>query len=410
MKIIIKLAWKNIWRNKLRSSIIITSVTIGLVVGIFVVGFMNGWIEEKLQSVRDVEIPHLQINTNKFLEQNDIENNFSSSQLKKAILLNQNVKGVSGRIIINSMISSAHKVGGIEVYGIDPEKEKIVSKINEYIPDSMGNYFKDNIPNSIVIGKKIAEEYKIKLKSKLILSMIDTSGEQVSGAFRVCGIFQTKNPMFDKSRVLVLAQDLRKLTSLPNGKVHEIGIKLINDDNNSLNDTKNKIKGLLGKDETIRTWKEVSAVMGLYSDYVNIELIIIISIILTGLGFGIVNTILMSVMERKRELSMLMAIGMNKKKVLQLIITESTILTSIGGFLGMLIGYIIIIILNKTGLDVSSSMGSIGQYGFATLIHPSINAFQFSIIAIMVILTGILSAIYPAKAAIKLNPAEGVRQ
>ena len=101
---------------------------------------------------------------------------------------------------------------------------------------------------------------------------------------------------------------------------------------------------------------------------------------------------------------------MNKKKVLELIIIESTILTSIGGFIGMIIGYIIIIILNKTGLDISSSMGSVGEYGFSTLIHPSITLFQFISIAIMVILTGILSAIYPAKSAIKLNPAQGVRQ
>lgn len=410
MKIILKLAWKNIWRNKLRSSLIIISVIIGLVAGVFIVGFMNGFVEEKIKSVIDIEIPHLQINTKKYLEQSDIENNFSFPILEKTILSNNNVKGISPRIIINSMISSSYKIGGIQVYGIIPEKEKTISKLNEYIKDSMGNYFKDNIPYSIIISKKISEKYKLKLKSKLILSMVDTSGRQVSAAFRVCGIYNIGNSIFEESKVFVRAEDLRELTNLPKDNIHEIAIKLKDDKISTLNKTEKEIGVLLNQDKTIRNWKEIDPMMGYYNDFMNIELMIIIAIILFGLGFGIVNTILMSVMERKRELSMLMAIGMNKKKVLELIIIESTILTSIGGFIGMIIGYIIIIILNKTGLDISSSMGSVGEYGFSTLIHPSITLFQFISIAIMVILTGILSAIYPAKSAIKLNPAQGVRK
>jgi len=101
----------------------------------------------------------------------------------------------------------------------------------------MGNYFKDNIPYSIIISKKISEKYKIKLKSKLILSMVDTSGEQVSAAFRVCGIYNIGNSIFEESKVFVREKDLRELTNLPKDKVHEIAIKLKDNKISTLNKT-----------------------------------------------------------------------------------------------------------------------------------------------------------------------------
>ncbi|MBP1629670.1 MAG: transporter permease [Bacteroidetes bacterium] len=407
---ILLLSWKNIWRNKLRSIIIITSVILGLVAGIFVVGFMNGWVKQKIDSVIEIEIPHLQINSKTFIYQNDIENNFDISILEKKILQSKRVKALSPRIIINTMISSAHKVGGVQVYGIDPVKEKMVSDIYKNITKENGNYFNDNKPYSIVIGAKLAKKYQIKLRSKIVLSMVSIDGIQVSSAFRVCGIYDIGNPPFEESRVFVRDKDLREISSLPINRVHETGIRLIDNEISTLEEAKGFIIPLLNKDNKIRTWKEVNAMMGIYSDYMNIELMVIVSIILLGLGFGIVNTVLMSVMERKSELSMLMAIGMSKKKVLQMIILESTILTSFGGFIGMLLGLIIISTLHNTGMDISKSMSSVGEFGFSTMVYPAITVIQFSFIAFMVILTGILSAIYPSKAAMSINPAEGIRQ
>jgi len=105
-----------------------------------------------------------------------------------------------------------------------------------------------------------------------------------------------------------------------------------------------------------------------------------------------------------------MAIGMNRKKVMQLIMTESTILTMLGGFAGMIIGLIAVLITRKTGVDVSATFGSYQQLGISTLVRPLLTGTQFIIIAIMVILTGILSAIFPARTAIKMNPVEGIRE
>jgi ABC-type lipoprotein release transport system permease subunit len=383
---------------------------LGLIAGIFVVSFMNGMINQKIEDTIHIEMPILQINTKKFIDESQIEDLFTESLLESKLRNISEVKGISPRIILTAMVATPHKTGGSQVVAIEPEKEKQVSELYKYISDSLGNYFTDDLQNSIVVGKKFAEKYQVKLHSKIILSFVNLDGEQVSGAFRICGIFHTNNPVYDEMKMFVKANDVRTLTGIAADNVHEIAIQLINNEDKTVAKVQPQIVSMLPKEIMVRNWKEINPIMGLYTGFFQVELMLIVAIILLALGFGIVNTILMSVLERKRELSMLMAIGMNRKKVMRLIMFESSMLTMLGGFFGMLIGFIIAFITRKTGIDVSASFGSYQQLGISTIIHPLITATQFFIIAVMVIFTGILSAIFPARTAVKINPVEGMRE
>jgi ABC-type lipoprotein release transport system permease subunit len=405
---ILQLAWNNIWRNKVRSAIILLAITLGLIAGVFVVSFMNGMINQKIEDSINIEMTLLQINTQKFIDENEIEDVFADSVLEAQIRNIPEVKGVSPRILLTAMVATSHNTGGAQVTAIVPEKEKQVSQLYKYIPDSLGNYFTDNLTNSVVVGRQFADNYKVQLHSKIILSFVSLDGEQVSAAFRICGIFHTNNPVYDEMKMFIKADDARALTGIASDSIHEMGIQLTDNEDRTVEKVQPQIATLLQNGVVVRNWKEITPIMGLYTGFFQVELMIIIAIILFALGFGIVNTVLMSVLERKRELSMLMAIGMNRKKVMQLIMTESIILTMLGGFLGMLAGAVIAIVTNKTGIDVSASFGSYQQLGIATVIHPLITYKQFIIIAIMVIITGILSAIFPARTAVKMNPVEGL--
>ena len=404
-----QLAWKNIWRNKVRSAIILSAIMLGLTAGIFAVAFMNGMVNQKVEDTINIELTHLQINTQTFIDEGEIEDVFTGSGIERQMLHIPEITGVSPRIVLTAMAASPHKTGGAQVIGIIPEKEKQVSQLYQYIPDSLGNYFTENLKNSVVVGQKFAEKYRVRLQSKIVLSFINLDGEQVSAAFRICGIFHTNNPAFDEMKMFIRAEDARDLTGIADGDVHEMAVQLADNEDKTVAKVQLQIKAMLHRDEVVRNWKEISPLMELYTGFVQVELMFIIGIILFALGFGIVNTILMSVMERRRELSMLMAIGMNRKKVMQLIMTESSILTMLGGVLGMLAGFVITWITSKTGIDMSATYGSYQSLGISTQIHPLITGTQFAVIAIMVVITGVLSAVFPARTAIKINPAEGVR-
>ncbi len=406
----IKLAWKNVWRNKLRSLVMLGAIMLGMVGGSFLVGFMNGWVDERINDVISNEMTHLQINTSEFIDQPDIENNFNYTDIEPQIRKVNHVIGVSPRVILNGMVATAHKSMGIQVFGIDPEKEKSVSNIYQYITDSLGNYFDNDVLYPTVVGADLAKELKLKKGSKVVISTVSVDGEQTSAAFRVCGIFNIKNPTFEKSRLFVKSQDLRTITGLSDSVIHELAIRLSDQNNSTVVQAKQEIAPYLKPHEINRSWKEISTMMAVYTEFLKYELMILVGLILFALGFGIVNTSLMSVMERRRELSMLMAIGMNKRKVRTLIMLETVILTSTGGFLGMAVGYLLIVITGHTGIDISASMSSVGELGFPTIIHPYISVGLFIGIAVLVMITGIVSAIYPAKYATALKPAEGIRE
>jgi len=394
-----QLAWKNVWRNKVRSAIILFAITLGLIAGVFAVAFMNGMIIQKVEDTIQIEMTLLQINTQKFIDEGEIDDVFYGSEIETRIRRIPEVTGVSPRVVLTAMVASPHKTGGTQVMAVDPEKEKQVSRLHQYIPDSLGNYFADNLKNSVVVGQKFAEKYRVNLHSKIVLSLVDMEGDQVSAAFRICGIFRTNNPVFDEMQMFIRTADARALTGIADGNMHEMSIQLKDTEDKTVEKVQTQIASMLQKGEVVRNWKEISPLMDLYTGFVQVEIIIIVGVILFALGFGIVNTVLMSVLERRLELSMLIAIGMNRKKVMRLIITESSMLTMLGGFLGILIAMIIVWITYKTGIDVSATFGSFQQLGITTMIHPVITGTQFIIIAIMVVITGVLSAIFPARIA-----------
>jgi ABC-type antimicrobial peptide transport system permease subunit len=160
----------------------------------------------------------------------------------------------------------------------------------------------------------------------------------------------------------------------------------------------------------VQTWDEIMPEAGMYSSAMNYYLFIFMIIILLALGFGIVNTMLMAVLERIKELGMLMAIGMNKRRVFSMIMLETVFLGMTGAIIGMAISYGLIWYTGRTGLDLTSLyQEGFEAIGFSPMIYPTIGWESFIQLIFLVVLTGVLAAIYPARKAMKLNPSEALR-
>ncbi len=150
--------------------------------------------------------------------------------------------------------------------------------------------------------------------------------------------------------------------------------------------------------------------MSIYqSEYMGIMYNVIIAFILFALSFGIINTVLMSVLERTKEFGMVMAIGMKKGKVFLMILYESVFVSITGGVLGMIIGVAFSLYFGKVGIDISGYSDAMESFGIDAVMYPSLNIDFFVGMTILVLLTGILSSIYPARRALKLNPSDALR-
>ncbi len=402
------IAWKNIWRNKVRSLVVILAIVFGLFGGVFSSAVMKGMVEQRIKEAVSRETAHIQIHSPKYIDDNDIQYTIDGEALKLEQKLDSlpQVKAWSSRIKFLAMANSANAGTGVMIFGIDPEKEQQVTEISAMICDSCGIYLNGEKSNQIVVGKALAKKLKVRLRSKIVLTFQDQEGNLTGAAFRICGIYRTNNSVFDEMNVFVRKADIASLLVMSPQEYQELVVSLFDPDQmavvqEELTDT---FPGLL-----VRTWKEIDPMIGMMADFTTVWLYLFMGIIMLALGFGIINTMLMTILERTRELGMLTAIGMNKRRVFLMIMLESVYLSLTGAAIGMALGYLLTLYTSYTGIDLSNFAEGFEKIGYNPIMYPYLDLNYFITLTLMVICIGILASIYPARKALKLNPAEAIR-
>ena len=381
---------------------------------------------------------------------------------------------ITDRMILSGLLSTSGGNTGGFIYGIDPEKEKQVTDIHLFIKDPLGTYFEGNKKNQVLISEATAKKLKLdrykitdktiedlseanfpkdellaletikgeqfrthkdffdksrelagsdlveefefllikyaiefKARARIVISFQNKAGEISGENFKVCGIYKTSNRMFDEMHVFVNINDLAKITGYDLNKPHEIALMM--EDKSLAKDYAAEMREKY-PDLKIESWGEIDPMIIMMAEYMGIFNYFLIAFILAALAFGIVNTMLMAVMERTKELGMLAAIGMNRKKVFSMIMIETIFLTIVGALVGLFINFGIVSYYSQKGIDLTKLMGEAFEaIGFETIMYPEMTTQLYIGITLLVIFAAILSSVYPALKAVKLNPAEAVR-
>lgn len=470
---ILSIGWKNVWRSKTRSLVVIIAVLLGIFGGVMATGIMQGWIEQRIHSSIYNEVSHVQIHNPEFMYNEELQytiNNYS--KVTGTLDTMQNVIAYSPRVKQYAMAKTSWGTSGFILKAIDPDAEKQVSELYTRIIEGE-YFEGDHRRPSIVIGSKAAENLKLlnyqvtkdkidtidqevyppeviqkvsemgskryrkekdfrkvleekltkeeikKYADKLIkyfsfyrigtnieLTIQDKNGIITHPVFKVRGIYKTSNSAFDGMNAFVERDKFNKYIGLTNTEVHEIAI-LSTD-----NETGTQVAKILHKylpEQDVLSWRKLSPEIAMYTDFSNVMGFIYVGIILLALAFGVINTMMMSVLERVKELGMLMAIGMNKKRVFSMIMIESVFLTLTGAVVGMVFSAIIVYILSKTGINFEMWSEGFEALGYSAIVYPYVSWYNYIVITLMVIATGMISSIWPARKALRLNPVEALR-
>jgi ABC-type lipoprotein release transport system permease subunit len=362
---------------------------------------------------------------------------------------------------------------GVIIYGVDPEKEKKVTELYKKIVKAGGKYLDVHSPGDLLISDKTAEILKLKqyivtdsiieelrgekvpetvlakletlkdmrfrspgdfrealrmkfsrkeldrfgvritdkaldyrIRNRVMITLSDREGNPIQGIFRVCGIYKTTNTGFDQVSVFVNAQELADLYGGNDILTHEIAILLKNIDDAGI--VKEELSRIAG-DNSVRTWKELAPDAAMMNDFMVLYYIIFVGIIMLALAFGIINTMMMAILERTKELGMLMALGMNRRRIFLMIMLETIFLTAVGAAAGMFSGWVLTEVLGRTGIHFTGWGEGFEAIGFAAKVYPVVTPEFLIFTTIMVIVTAIISSIWPARKALKLNPVETLR-
>ncbi len=400
---LITIAWRNVWRNWGRSLVVIGSIVIGIWALIFMLGFMNGFTISYVNGSIRNEVSHIQVHHPDFREDYDIEFNITDGVARtKEILKLPEVKAAAPRSIVNGMLSSPRKAGGARIMGIIPELEKEVTRHDSLLAE--GVYFTGDQRNPVILGIDLAEDLRTEVGSKIILTFQNENHDLVAGAFRVTGLLNTTSPIINKSRAYVRMEDLNRILGTDDD-VHEIAVYL-NDPEQVpvvMDELQPRFDGM-----DIESWRSISPDLELFLSMTDSFLWILVGIIMVALVFGIINTMLMAVLERYRELGMLMAVGMNRIRVFLMIVIETLFLSLVGGPIGVLAGFLTMHWLGIQGIDLSAYSEGLREFGYSSILYPYVADKTYLIASSGVIITAILGALYPAYKAIRLNPIEAL--
>tara|TARA_R110002049_G_scaffold147036_1_gene309717 strand:+ start:1069 stop:2271 length:1203 start_codon:yes stop_codon:yes gene_type:complete len=391
-----KLAWRNIWRNKTRTTVFLLAAFFGFAMALFTLNLMKSISQQRLDDAKNLQTGDLQIHKMGFQDDKDITLFIPNAEnVIQKVKENANVDVVAKRISTNAVAASPENSIGCEIKGVEPTTEREISVVQDFLVE--GSYLSTDMRMPILISKKTADKLKLKLKSKIIITLKNTQEEIVGGSFRVAGIFATPSTPFDENTVIVNYTDLQELGSI--SEPQEIAIKI--KDPTKLIETQSGIQETLSAEYEVNNWKELLPELNAFDAFINMVGVLFTIIVILGLGFSLMNIMNMIVQERTHEIGMLRAIGQSKFKVFSMLLNEAGVLMMIGAVSGILFGYVLILIASKVGVPISSGLDMLG---IRPVMYPKLNPeIIIMVIVIAKILTVAIASI-PAYRAMRIKP------
>lgn len=402
---LLKIAWRNIWRSRTRSLVVIGAIVIGVWAEIFLMSFSLGMVKSYINNAIHDEISHIQLHHPEFQKEKEIEYYIEDAgALRQSLESAEHVKAATVRSLSGAMLSSAKGARGVQAKGVDPATESAVTGLDQKIVE--GTYFEAGKRNQILLGKSLAEKMNVKLRSKVVLTFTNLEGDITAGAFRVAGLYKTNNTLVDDAQVFVTRDDFNQVLGRE-GIAHEAAIFL--DDPSYLPAVQQALQAsypaLLAE-----SYEELAPEMALFDSSMRISTSIFTVILMLALIFGIINTMLMAVLERIKELGMLMAVGMKKGKVFSMIMLETVMLGVVATPIGLALAFVTVKYFNTHGIDLSSWSEAMRQFGMGGLVYTVIQPDLFLELTVAVLVTALIGSIYPALKAIRLRPVEAIRR
>ncbi len=401
---LLKLAWRNIWRNSRRSILVLISAIVGLIAILLYESLSMGMIHQMLGNQIGSHVTHIQIHKNGFNDNKIIQNNIADAQEITAALDSENrIKHYSERVLSYGILSSASSASGILLAGVVPDQEAQVTIIKQSLEE--GRYLSGE-KHEIVIGQKLAEKLEVGLGDKVVAMASSLDGDIGSDVFRVVGIYRTFSSDFDRVHGFVALENLQEMLDFGT-RISEVAILLENA--NASQSVASILKETLGDRYEVLPYQELLPLLVMQVDVSRQAMFVFYAIIGIAMIFGIINTMLMSVLERIQEFGVLMAVGMKNRRLFNMVLLEALLLGITGTIIGLILGYLCYLPLATNGMDLRNFSDGLGALGIGAIIYPELTPQSVVNAALIVPIFSVLGAIYPAIRAVRLNPISAIR-
>lgn len=405
---LISLAWRNLWRAPRRTGITLFSIAFGAWLAASFTALGDNSYRNMIQSSARLGFGHATVEPTGSRDAPGFDRWVADAEGRAAtIKADPLVSRVSVRIFGQAMFATARKTVGGVLYGVDPNRED--GDINIYLQNLVeGRTLADAGARETVVGIVLAEKLGLKLGKKLVYTVVDTSGELVSEVVRVRGIFETGVDEVDGSVALLPIDRVRALLGYQESDASMISIYV--DDHRSAPAVVERVKGSLGAScgLTVATWSDTQpelAGMVRLDRGMNQLFQLLIGVLIAA---GVLNTLLMSVLERRKEFGVMLALGTAPSFVFRLVMLESSLMALVGIATSVLALVPWFHWLQTTGIDTREMTGEVGVAG--VLVDPVLRATIYPesmlSIGLFVFLLSVGAGLYPAWRAGRERPVD----
>ena len=314
----------------------------------------------------------------------------------------------SARVIsAEGLVQSSRNSSRASIVGIDPEREPGVSGIAGSLV--AGSYLENETPRGrqlppVLLGATLAERLHVGLGDKVVLRV---PGESGIGAYRVRGLYRTGSSAFDRIHAYVLLGDAMRLLDAP-GRVTEIALFV--DRSQDPFAVQSELRAELDLEAfEVLHWSEREPRLSVMIELMDQMGWVIYLFIFVAMAFGIANAILMSVYERLREFGLLRSLGLGSRRLIEMVLLEAVLLTSVGTLFGLALGWSLVGWMGEVGMDLSRFSEGLREWGVGTTIYPVLQPADAITPLALAFGIGLVAGLWPATKAVRLRPSQALR-
>lgn len=403
--ILFTLAWRNLWRNYRRTLIMLAAIIVGVWAMILFSALLRGMLDEMVAGGLRALPGEAQIHHPAYRDDPSVENSMPVPSGELLAALNAPpIQSWAGRVRVPGMIMSERDNRGAILLGVDPAAEIALGFKTDDILE--GRFLDSPGDKGLVIGRKLAERLETDLGKRVVIMAQGANNEVAERGVRIVGIYRARlqateelfvyTGLAPSQNMLGMGEQISEL-AITGGAPHEVDRWLP------------AVSRAAGPDLDTQAWTSLDAYLsGIIRVQGNMNIVIMIVIFL-ALSFGLVNTLVMALFERVREIGLMMALGMRPTWIMYQVLMESLLLLVLGLVIGNILALLTIIPL-QDGIDISMVAQGLEMAGMGTTLYPALAAEDMWMATAVVLVLGVLASLFPAWRASRLDPIKALAQ
>ncbi|MBX3045040.1 MAG: ABC transporter permease [Candidatus Kapabacteria bacterium] len=410
MFLILKIAWRNIWRNWRRSILTILAVIFAAFFITLMKGIQKGTFDMNIKNTLELFTGYMQIQKDGYQDNPTLNKAFSMDlEMLGTLQGNSKIKGFSPKITAFGLIGYENNSLGAAIFGIDPSRELLYSNIGSRL--RKGTFLNDANINDIVIGDRMIKNLGASIGDTVVILTQAFDGSTGNQKFVISGIFKFGSNELDGMTVFMHISAANELLAM-NNKINTISLFLHKIED--IPEVKKELDELMEKKAhlglVLLPWDDILVDLKQTIDMKIISEFFYVGILVMIVGFGILNTVLMSITERFREFGVMIALGTKNYILVSAVFIETMMLTAIGLIFGFAAGYGANLYIVNNPIILPGAFTELYQeLGFLPEIHSSLSSDIFIYTGIIILVVAVVVFIYPAYRLSKLTALKGIR-